>query len=193
VTSARVLLDGRPALVTRKVNIAFGTQVDLFGAVQRHSPIASFDQCGVLALVEPSEIVAVGLSRAARVTGKDPNRQISDAAVNFFKLPSALLGHGGHILLPAANRVDDAAERCVVIVQRVGWVPWSTPPDDVLGCSGENDAGHRDGPRSSRQWVRPTGYDTFCIEAEIEGIGVLRNPVAPRDETRTGKMVAGRR
>lgn len=121
----------------------------------------------------PSKIVAVGLNYAAHVTENDPTRKIPDEPVLFLKPPSALLGHGGTILLPPGNRIDYEAELCLVVGRRARRVPESEALEYLLGYTCGNDVSHRDFQYKDGQWVRGKGFDTFCplgpwIETELD-------------------------
>lgn len=196
---ARVLVDGEPALVIVEDGIAYRAEGELFGRLRRGPEIAAFDQLTVLPPVEPSKIVAVGLNYAAHVTENDPTRQIPDEPVIFMKPPSALLGHGGRILLPSGNRIDYEAELCIVIGREAYRVPEQAALDYVLGYTCGNDVSHREYQRKDGQWVRAKGFDTFCplgpvIETELDPSDLAiqsRLNGEVRQSSRTSNMLFG--
>ncbi|MDW8059086.1 MAG: fumarylacetoacetate hydrolase family protein [Thermomicrobium sp.] len=172
---ARILVDGVSTPVLVEDGIAYEALGDWFGGrPQRGRALGPFESFPVLPPIErPSKIVAVGLNYAAHVTENDPTRKIPDEPVLFLKPPSALLGHGGTILLPPGNRIDYEAELCVVIGRRARRVRESEALDYVLGYTCGNDVSHRDQQYKDGQWVRGKGYDTFCplgpwIETEVD-------------------------
>jgi len=175
VRLARIIVDGRPTPVVVEGDIAYEAIGDWFaGAPRRGRELGPFESFTVLPPVErPSKIVAVGLNYAAHVTENDPTRKIPDEPVLFLKPPSALLGHGGTILLPPGNRIDYEAELCIVIGRRASRVRETEALDYVLGYTCGNDVSHRDQQYKDGQWVRGKGYDTFCplgpwIETELD-------------------------
>jgi 2-keto-4-pentenoate hydratase/2-oxohepta-3-ene-1,7-dioic acid hydratase in catechol pathway len=185
---ARILVDGTPTVVVVEDGVAYEAHDDWFGG----------EAFTVLPPVErPSKIVAVGLNYAAHVTENDPSRKIPDEPVLFLKPPSALLGHGGTILLPPGNRIDYEAELCLVIGRRAQRVPESSALDYVLGYTCGNDVSHRDLQYKDGQWVRGKGFDTFCplgpwIETELDPSDlaiVSRLNGEPRQNSRTSQML----
>lgn len=172
---ARILVDGVLKAVVVEDGIAYEAQGDWFvGRPRRGRALGPFESFSVLPPVErPSKIVAVGLNYAAHVTENDPTRKIPDEPVLFLKPPSALLGHGGTILLPAGNRIDYEAELCLVVGRRARRVPESEALEYLLGYTCGNDVSHRDFQYKDGQWVRGEGFDTFCplgpwIETELD-------------------------
>jgi 2-keto-4-pentenoate hydratase/2-oxohepta-3-ene-1,7-dioic acid hydratase in catechol pathway len=196
---ARVLADGEPALAIVEDGVAYRAEGELFGRLRRGPEIGAFDRLTVLPPVEPSKIVAVGLNYAAHVTENDPTRQIPDEPVIFMKPPSALLGHGGRILLPPGNRIDYEAELCIVIGREAYRVPESAALDYVLGYTCGNDVSHREYQRKDGQWVRAKGFDTFCplgpvIETELDPSDLAiqsRLNGEVRQSSRTSNMLFG--
>ncbi|WP_448575482.1 fumarylacetoacetate hydrolase family protein [Thermomicrobium sp.] len=172
---ARILVDGTPTAVVVEDGVAYEAHGDRsVGEPRRGRELGLFATFAVLPPVErPSKIVAVGLNYAAHVTENDPSRKIPDEPVLFLKPPSALLGHGGTILLPPGNRIDYEAELCLVIGRRAQRVPEASALDYVLGYTCGNDVSHRDLQYKDGQWVRGKGFDTFCplgpwIETELD-------------------------
>ncbi|RMH43349.1 MAG: FAA hydrolase family protein [Deltaproteobacteria bacterium] len=109
----------------------------------------------------PSKIVGVGVNyRAhAREMGKQP----PDEPLIFLKAPSAVVGSGDPIALPAGfERIDYEAELGVVISRRARRVPADCAADFILGYTCVNDVTVRDLQRRDGQWTRAKGFDTFC-------------------------------
>jgi 2-keto-4-pentenoate hydratase/2-oxohepta-3-ene-1,7-dioic acid hydratase in catechol pathway len=146
---------------------------DLFEGLSKGASVGSMDSMTILPPVEPSKIVAVGLNYALHVTENDPNRQVPTEPVLFMKPQTSLLGHGGVIELPEANRIDHEAEFCIVMGKKASRVPEDEALDYVLGYTCGNDVSHRDFQRKDGQWVRAKGFDTFCplgpvIETDLD-------------------------
>jgi len=116
----------------------------------------------LLAPVAPPMIFAVGLNYRAHAaeTGQEP----PEAPVVFAKAPTAVIGPGEPILLPAAgpDHVDYEVELAVVIGRTCRDVPARSALQCVLGYTVANDVSARDWQRRLGQWVRAKSFDTFC-------------------------------
>lgn len=130
---------------------------------------ASFDfdplplnEAKLLAPVTPSKIVCVG--RNYRDHAQELGNEVPVEPLLFFKPPSALLGHGGEVRMPAAaERVDYEGELALVIGKRATKLKadanWR---EFVRGYTLANDVTARDLQKKDGQWTRAKGFDTFC-------------------------------
>ncbi len=169
----RYLDNGSPRYGIVENGTVYQAEGDLFEGLSKGASAGSMDAMTILPPVEPSKIVAVGLNYALHVTENDPNRQVPTEPVLFMKPQTGLLGHGGVIELPEANRIDEEAEFCMVIGKQASRVSESDALDYVLGYTCGNDVSHRDFQRKDGQWVRAKGFDTFCplgpvIETDLD-------------------------
>jgi 2-keto-4-pentenoate hydratase/2-oxohepta-3-ene-1,7-dioic acid hydratase in catechol pathway len=109
----------------------------------------------------PGKIVAVGLNY--RDHAAEANLPVPAAPVIFGKFPSAVIGDGAPIVLPAGSRrVDYEGELAVVVGRRARRL---TPRDAlgaVLGFVPANDVSERDFQKADGQWVRAKSCDTFA-------------------------------
>jgi len=165
--------NGSPRYGIVEYGTVYQTQGDLFSGLTKGAQVGSMESLTILPPVEPSKIVAVGLNYALHVTENDPNRQVPTEPVLFMKPQTALLGHGGVIELPPANRIDHEAEFCIVMGKQASRVSEAEALDYVLGYTCGNDVSHRDFQRKDGQWVRAKGFDTFCplgpvIETDLD-------------------------
>lgn len=81
----------------------------------------------------------------------------------FLKPPSALLGHGEAIRLPAAStQVEYEGEIGVVMGQRFRGGSLAEAERAIGGFTCVNDVTARDLQRVDGQWGRAKGFDTFC-------------------------------
>ena len=170
---ARYLADGSPRYGIVENGTVFQADGDLFEGLSKGAEVGSLDSLTLLPPVEPSKIVAIGLNYALHVTENDPSRSVPTEPVLFMKPQSALLGHGGVIELPVANRIDHEAELCIVIGKTASRVSEAEALDYVLGFTCGNDVSHRDFQRKDGQWVRAKGFDTFAplgpvIETDVD-------------------------
>jgi len=111
--------------------------------------------------VAPSKIVCVGRNYAAHAA--EHGTVVPDEPMLFLKPPSALIGHGGEIVLPSGvGRVEHEAELAVIIGRRAAHVRREEALHYVAGYTCANDVSARDYQKKDGQWGRAKGFDTFC-------------------------------
>ena len=126
----------------------------------------------LLAPCEPSKIVAIGINYAPHA--RELDFQIPAEPLIFLKPPSAVIGPGEHIILPAMSRqVDYEGELAVVIGRRTKNVSRSEALGAVFGYTCCNDVTARDLQKKDVQFTRSKSFDTFapigpCIETELD-------------------------
>ena len=109
----------------------------------------------------PGKIVAVGLNY--RDHAAEAGLPVPETPVIFGKFPSAVIGPGLPIVLPAGSRrVDYEGELGVVIGRRVRRVLRQDALGAVLGFVPANDVSDRDVQKADGQWVRAKSCDTFA-------------------------------
>jgi 2-keto-4-pentenoate hydratase/2-oxohepta-3-ene-1,7-dioic acid hydratase in catechol pathway len=109
----------------------------------------------------PSKIVCVGRNYADHA--KELGNEVPKAPLLFLKPPSAIIGDGDTIVLPAASsRVEFESEIGVVIGRRLRRVSASEAEAAIGGFVCLNDVTARDLQNSDGQWTRAKGFDTFC-------------------------------
>jgi 2-keto-4-pentenoate hydratase/2-oxohepta-3-ene-1,7-dioic acid hydratase in catechol pathway len=144
------------------------------GRIHRISdnPVNGYDQTGryyepsevkLLAPVEPSKIVCVGLNYKEHVKESQSANEVPDEPVIFLKPPSALIGPGEKIIYPEmSRRVDYEAELGVIIGRECKAVAALEAEDYIFGFTCVNDVTARDLQKKDVQWTRGKGFDTFC-------------------------------
>ncbi len=111
--------------------------------------------------LNPSKIIAVGRNYAAHA--KELGNEVPAEPILFFKPPSALIGPGEPIVLPAASqRVEFEAEIGVVIGRRLRDASPEEAERAIQGYTCVNDVTARDLQKVDGQWGRAKGFDTFC-------------------------------
>lgn len=111
--------------------------------------------------LRPSKIVCVGRNYAAHA--RELGNAVPERPLLFFKPPSALIGSGEAIVLPAASaRVEHEAEIGVVIAQRLRRATREEAEAGIGGITCVNDVTARDLQKTDGQWARAKGFDTFC-------------------------------
>lgn len=114
-----------------------------------------------LAPVDPRKILCVGRNYAAHA--KELGNEVPAEPLLFLKPSSALIGHGGAIVLPPQSvRVEHEAELGVVIGRTARHVAADDALTYVFGYTGVGDITARDLQKSDGQWSRAKGFDTFC-------------------------------
>lgn len=115
----------------------------------------------LLAPCSPTKIVAVGINYADHAA--EFGHKIPAEPLIFLKPPSAVIGPGDGICLPAASqKIEFEGELAVVIGRRARRVSVASAPRYILGYSIMNDVTARDLQRSDGQWTRAKGFDTFA-------------------------------
>ena len=133
----------------------------------------------LVAPVEPSKIVCIGLNYHAHVQASYSADNAPERPLIFLKPPSALIGPGDKISHPeASQRVDYEAELGVVIGKKATKVSEETAEEYIFGFTCVNDVTARDLQKVDGQWSRAKGFDTFCpvgphIVTELNYMDVL--------------------
>jgi 2-keto-4-pentenoate hydratase/2-oxohepta-3-ene-1,7-dioic acid hydratase in catechol pathway len=128
----------------------------------------------LLAPVEPTKIVCVGLNYLAHVTENDPTRSVPDEPVIFMKPLSALIGPGDEIrIVNLEHRTDYEAELAVVIGRLADNVSEVEALNYVRGYTCANDVSDRVLQKKDGQWIRAKGFRTYCpvgpwIETDLD-------------------------
>ena len=126
----------------------------------------------LLAPIEPSKIVAVGLNY--RDHAAEQNKPLPAEPLIFIKPSTAVIGPGDPIVIPPdAGRVDHEAEAGVVIGSVASHVREEEAHEYIFGLTCVNDVTARDLQRKDIQYTRAKGFDTFaplgpCIAAGLD-------------------------
>ena len=111
--------------------------------------------------VRPSKIIGVG--RNYRAHAQELGNEMPAQPILFFKPPSALIGEGDAIVLPAESRqVEFEAEIGIVAGGRFKGLSIEEAERAPLGFVCVNDVTARDLQKVDGQWGRAKGFDTFC-------------------------------
>ena len=111
----------------------------------------------------PTKIVCVGLNYALHVAESQTRSTAPEEPMLFFKPPSALIGAGEAIVLPAgAGRVDHEVEMALVVGTRLHRATVEEARHAIFGVTALNDVSARVYQKKDGQWGRAKGFDTFC-------------------------------
>jgi 2-keto-4-pentenoate hydratase/2-oxohepta-3-ene-1,7-dioic acid hydratase in catechol pathway len=134
--------------------------------------IIALEGATLLCPAAPSKIVAVGLNY--RDHALEQGKPLPDEPLLFLKPPSAVIGPGEAIRVPAwAGRVDHEAELGIVIGRRVKDV--ATPEAAaaaILGAVCVNDVTARELQRKDVQYTRAKSFDSFCPIGPALAVGL---------------------
>lgn len=112
-------------------------------------------------LIKPSKIVCVGRNYADHA--KELGNEVPKQPMLFFKPPSAIIGPGETIVLPAASQqVEYESEIGVIIGRALSHASESEAERAIGGFTCVNDVTARDLQKTDGQWARAKGFDTFC-------------------------------
>jgi len=127
------------------------------------STSASLSSVTLLAPVEPSKIICIGLNYHAHVQASFSADEAPEKPLIFLKPPSAIIAPGDKIVHPPeSERVDYEAELGIVIGRKGRHIPASEAEGYIFGFTCVNDVTARDLQKKDGQWSRAKGYDTFC-------------------------------
>jgi len=109
----------------------------------------------------PGKIVCVG--RNYRAHAAELGNAMPATPLLFLKPPSAVIGDGDAIVLPAASRrVEHEGEIGVVLGTRLRQGDEAAARAAIAGITCVNDVTARDLQHADGQWTRAKGFDTFC-------------------------------
>jgi 2,4-diketo-3-deoxy-L-fuconate hydrolase len=115
----------------------------------------------MIPIERPGKIVCVGLNY--RDHAEEQGAELPAAPLLFAKFPTALIGPGEPIVIPAiVQQADYEAELGVVIGQTVKGVSKENALEAVSGYICANDVSARDLQFADGQWTRGKSPDTFC-------------------------------
>ena len=131
---------------------------DLFSKPQATGTTARLSDVKLLAPVEPSKVIAVGLNYKSHL-GERPTATYPGL---FAKYPTSIIATGEEIVLPPdAKNVHYEGELVVVIGRKASRVSKEEAKSFVFGVTAGNDVSERDWQKADLQWLRAKGSDTF--------------------------------
>jgi 2-keto-4-pentenoate hydratase/2-oxohepta-3-ene-1,7-dioic acid hydratase in catechol pathway len=150
----RFQVDGRIAYGILEQN----TIHELFGAHRRAATSVPLDRVRLLAPVQPSKVIAVGLNYRSHLG----ERPVAAYPGLFAKYPTSIVGPGDDIVRPSDSKnLHYEGELVLVIGKRAKDVPVAEALQYVFGVTAGNDVSERDWQRDDLQWWRAKGADTF--------------------------------
>ena len=115
----------------------------------------------LLAPVEPSKIVAVGINYKGHA--KELNMPIPQEPILFLKPATCIIADGESVIYPSSvGQLDYEAELAIIVKKKAKDVPEKKAKDFILGYTCTNDVTARDLQTKDGQWCRSKSFDTFC-------------------------------
>ncbi len=112
----------------------------------------------LLAPVEPSKVIAVGLNYKSHLGDRKP----APYPGLFAKFPTCIVGPEAEIVYPeGASNVHFEGELVIVIGKKASRVSKEEAPKYIFGVTAGNDVSERDWQRDDLQWFRAKASDTF--------------------------------
>ena len=130
------------------------------GSLHRGPSLGSLSELELLAPVTPSKIICVGLNYLRHA--EEMNKPVPDEPLIFSKPPSAIIGPGEAILLPAQSQeVHHEGELAIIIGERLKDATREQSHQAILGYTCACDVTARDIQRREQRYTRAKGFDTF--------------------------------
>ncbi len=124
------------------------------------NPIFNLNDLKILPPCQPSKIIGVGLNYQEHIRELDFSRP--EQPVLFFKPPTALIGSGEKILLPASSsQVEYEGELAIVMGAVANKVAIQEAENYISGYTIANDVTARDLQKKDGQWTRSKSFNTF--------------------------------
>jgi 2-keto-4-pentenoate hydratase/2-oxohepta-3-ene-1,7-dioic acid hydratase in catechol pathway len=134
---------------------------DLFGDFIRGGLVARVGEVRLLPPVQPGKILSVTFNYTDRL--RELDMAAPDLPPITFKAPSAVIGPGDTIRLPAQSKEVHAGAELAVIIGRPGrWITPEDAPRHILGYTCANNLVALDVANLDQAWTRAGSFDTFC-------------------------------
>jgi len=122
-----------------------------------------FDKSNLLAPVEPTKIVLIGLNYHDHIKESQSANEVPDEPVLFMKPTTAIIGPNDEIPYPpGVDRVDYEGELACVIGKKIHQANEQEAQDAIFGYTILNDVTARKLQKKDGQWTRGKGFDGFA-------------------------------
>lgn len=131
---------------------------DIFASPRQTGRQHALDEVRLLAPVEPSKVIAVGLNYQSHLGNRPP----SEYPGLFAKYPTSIVGTGDSIVMPPdAENLHFEGEMVIVIGRRAKNIAPERAGEYVFGVTAGNDVSERAWQQADLQWLRAKASDTF--------------------------------
>ncbi len=173
----RIEYQGHPRHAVERDGVLSLMTGDIFGAYGIGERVASVTDGKIsphvrlLAPIEPSKIVAVGLNY--RDHALEQGKPLPSEPLIFIKPSTSVIATGEAILLPPGKgRIDHEAEMGIVIGKRAHRVAAAQAAGYILGLTCVNDVTARDMQNRGMQYSHVKGFDTFAPVGPCISVGL---------------------
>jgi len=134
---------------------------DIFGEFTRGEIVAGLAEVTLLPPVMPGKVLALEVNFADRL--RETGQPAPSLPPLIFKAPSAVIGPGAAIRLPAQSKAVQHGAALAVVIGRSGrWVSPEAAPRHVLGYTCAGDVRALDIAELDQGLTRAASFDTFC-------------------------------
>ncbi len=145
---------------------------DLFGEHELLAETIPLSSVRLLAPVNPSKVIAVGLNYQSHLGDREPSLEPG----LFAKYPTSLVGPNDPIIRPPDSRnLHYEGEMVIVIGKEAKNVSEAEAADYVFGVTAGNDISERDWQSGDLQWFRAKASDTFGPVGPVIARGLDHN------------------
>lgn len=129
--------------------------------IVRTGAVVSVADVPILSPLRPGKLIGIGLN--FRDHAAETGKPVPDLPLLFAKMPTAVTGPAGPVVLPAyTDKADFEGELAVVIGRQARNVSSAEALQYVFGYAVMDDISARDAQQREPQWVRAKGADTFA-------------------------------
>ncbi len=133
----------------------------IFEEFKKTENVFDLNNVKILAPVEPSKIIAVGLNYKEHA--KELNMPLPQEPILCLKPPTSIIAQRESIVYPdMVGRLDYEAELAIIIKKKAKSIPEKKVKEYILGYTCTNDVTARDLQTKDNQWTRSKSFDTFC-------------------------------
>lgn len=158
---ARFKIDNAISYGVVEDNRVYELAGSVFGDFKKTDRAFDLDSVKLLAPVEPSKIIGVGLNYKDHA--RELNMPIPQEPILFLKSPSSIIADNESIVYPeSVGRLDYEAELGIVIKAKAKNVSEKRIKEHILGFTCTNDVTARDLQTKDGQWCRSKSFDSFC-------------------------------
>lgn len=150
-------------LADTEVQPIVGSVIDVVrgGPVVPDGPRIALADVEIASPLRPGKLIGIGLN--FRDHAAETGKAVPDVPLLFSKMPTAVTGPSGPVVLPGyTSRPDFEGELAVVIGRAARNVTSESALDHVFGYAIMDDVSARDVQQREPQWVRAKGADTFA-------------------------------
>ncbi|GBD31838.1 Homoprotocatechuate catabolism bifunctional isomerase/decarboxylase [bacterium HR33] len=145
---------------------------DIFSDHRRTGKTVRLSEVRLLAPVEPSKVICVGLNYRSHLGDREP----APYPGLFAKYPTSIIGPEEAIVMPPdASDLHYEGELVVVIGKRAKNVSVEDAPEYIFGVTAGNDVSERVWQRQDLQWLRAKASDTFAPIGPVIARGLNYN------------------